>query len=53
MLDAVCGIGDNALYVAKAGPGAQVTAVDVGGRGDEGSGVGWGNGSASLSGRGA
>ncbi|GIL68566.1 hypothetical protein Vafri_21825 [Volvox africanus] len=29
VLDAGCGIGDNALYVAKAAPGASVTAVDV------------------------
>ncbi|EFJ42134.1 hypothetical protein VOLCADRAFT_97817 [Volvox carteri f. nagariensis] len=29
VLDAGCGIGDNALYVAKACPGAKVTAVDV------------------------
>ncbi|EFJ42083.1 hypothetical protein VOLCADRAFT_97820 [Volvox carteri f. nagariensis] len=32
VLDAGCGIGDNALYVAKACPGAKVTAVDVVGR---------------------
>ncbi|KAG2487063.1 hypothetical protein HYH03_014309 [Edaphochlamys debaryana] len=29
VLDAGCGIGDNALYVAKACPAAEVTAVDV------------------------
>ncbi|GIM13981.1 hypothetical protein Vretimale_16994, partial [Volvox reticuliferus] len=29
VLDAGCGIGDNALYVAKAAPGTNVTAVDV------------------------
>ncbi|GLC39162.1 hypothetical protein PLESTB_001300200 [Pleodorina starrii] len=29
VLDAGCGIGDNALFVAKACPGAEVTAVDV------------------------
>ncbi|KXZ50038.1 hypothetical protein GPECTOR_18g19 [Gonium pectorale] len=29
VLDAGCGIGDNALYIAKACPGAEVVAVDV------------------------
>ncbi|GLC47536.1 hypothetical protein PLESTM_002099200 [Pleodorina starrii] len=29
ILDAGCGIGDNALYIARACPAAQVTAVDV------------------------
>ncbi len=29
VLDAGCGIGDNALFIAKACPQAHVTAVDV------------------------